>query len=261
MLIKLVYLKVIDKLRKELAIVRKSFRDIIRDIIYKNIPLPYVFMFHHISNNCETNKIPCSIEFDEFKKIILDFDGCYTSITDIVENKKKGKVAITFDDGYEDLYTLAYPFLKKQGIPFTAFIVTDFLDKEGYITTEQLKEMSLDPLVTIGSHGTTHTVLRGLDMENKKKELIVSQEFLSTVTNTPVKYFAYSHGQYDEECFLLMNGYDAAFSASICLSQFFKWNRYLIPRFNITSETIEKQLAFFRKVPLKKNKTNNRNTI
>ena len=231
-------------------------RKFIRDTIFKIVPFPYVLMFHHVSNDHKINKSKCALEFDEFKNFVLEFDGCYTSISNIVENKRKvkGKIAITFDDGLEDLYTLAYPFLKEHNIPFTAFIVTDFLDKEGYITTEQLKEMSSDPLVTIGAHGTTHKIFPELSTEDKKRELLDSQAILRDLTNTPVKYFAYSHGQYDDETLSLMDCYDAAFSANVSLMPFFKWKRHLIPRFNIETSTLERQLDFFRKAPLKRKK-------
>ncbi|MDD5771469.1 MAG: polysaccharide deacetylase family protein, partial [Candidatus Omnitrophica bacterium] len=45
----------------------------------------------------------------------------------LVENKKVPfkTVAITFDDGYEDNYTYAYPVLKKMGFPATIFVIYD----------------------------------------------------------------------------------------------------------------------------------------
>ena len=43
------------------------------------------------------------------------------------ESKRKFAV-ITFDDGYKDNYTLAYPILKKYSIPFTLYLTTSFPD-------------------------------------------------------------------------------------------------------------------------------------
>ena len=37
--------------------------------------------------------------------------------------------AVTFDDGYRDMYEQAYPILKRKGIPAAVFVVTDLVDR------------------------------------------------------------------------------------------------------------------------------------
>lgn len=79
------------------------------------------------------------------------------------------RVALTFDDGYRDFYTNVRPVLHEFDVPATAFVVPSFLDGENrrervmnaghlydVLTTEQVRELVDDPLVTIGNHSLTH---------------------------------------------------------------------------------------------------------
>jgi peptidoglycan/xylan/chitin deacetylase (PgdA/CDA1 family) len=47
-------------------------------------------------------------------------------------------VAITFDDGYEDVYQYAYPTLKRKGIPAAIFVVTDLIGQKHWQIHDQL---------------------------------------------------------------------------------------------------------------------------
>ena len=70
-------------------------------------------------------------------------------------------VAVTFDDGYKDnLFTVA-PIMQQYRIPFTVFVSTAFIQNEipDFLTAGELRELSMLPGVSIGSHGVTHTRL------------------------------------------------------------------------------------------------------
>ncbi|HLY67424.1 MAG TPA: polysaccharide deacetylase family protein, partial [Chloroflexota bacterium] len=58
-------------------------------------------------------------------------------------------VVLSFDDGYADFYTAAWPLLKKYGFSATAYIVIDFLGRPGYMSWQDVQELR-DAGVEIG---------------------------------------------------------------------------------------------------------------
>ena len=191
-------------------------------------------MFHHIDNGDIIKKSNCCLNFNKFLQII-------NSDLNFVEPSlflkfKKNQVLITFDDGLSDVYYIAYPELKKRNIPFVIFVINNFLDTEGYLTTKQLLELSNDPLVTIGSHGLTHDILKGKNYKDQYTELVNSKLELEKKIDKEVNLFAFSHGQYDDTTIEILKKYKcydyafgvAGFPVNIVTK---KW-KYYLPRIN-----------------------------
>lgn len=213
-----------------------------------SIPSSYFLMFHHVTGDPAVKRSGCLINTEKFVNF-LSSHHVYRSIDDVIGKPSKKGIVVTFDDGLLDLYTVAYPCLKLMNIPFAAFIVTDFLGQAGYITKNQLLELSNDPLVTIGSHGVTHSTLTKVSFSAKKNEILESKKILEDLTGREVRYFAYSHGQYDTDVLNLAKVYNSAFStAERPFNIMTCRNLFAIPRFNIDSNTIERQISFFDNV-------------
>lgn len=66
-----------------------------------------------------------------------------------VRRFNKPVAAITFDDGYSDVYHHAFPILKRKGIPAAVFVVTDLVGTPRLLVHDQLYLL----LVTIFSQG------------------------------------------------------------------------------------------------------------
>ena len=216
----------------------KELKKIAKKILY-SIPSSTILIFHHISDNPPVCKSGCKLSYDKFTGLLEGFDN-YATLTKVVEKPSERHIAVTFDDGLKDVYETAYPFLKERNIPFTVFIVTDFLDTEGYITTENLKELAADALVTIGSHGVTHKNLNNLSAEEQKAELTESKRIIESIIGKPVNAFAFSHGQYNKDTLRLTNDYDYGFSTrQLPLNCITKINHKTLPRFNVDSNSFD----------------------
>ena len=119
-------------------------------------------------------------------------------------------VVITFDDGYESVYKLAYPVLRKLGLPATMFVYTDFVGAGGdAVSWSQLAEMQASGLMDIQSHSKTHRNLiertsgenedrykRNLDSETAGPRDLIEQKL---GTAGQVRHYAYPYGDANEQ--------------------------------------------------------------
>jgi peptidoglycan/xylan/chitin deacetylase (PgdA/CDA1 family) len=159
------------------------------------------------------------------------------------ENFHKNRaVALTFDDGYSDVFNNAYPVIKEMQVPFAVFITTDFIGQNKYMTADQVKALAHDPLCTIGSHSITHPIMRSLPIDLAKAEIKQSKEFLENFIQRGVNYFAYPYGSIyacsGRDTRLVRNaGYLAAFSTiKAGIHKIQDGNKFFIPRINVNEE-------------------------
>lgn len=103
-------------------------------------------------------------------------------------------VVLTFDDGYEDFYTYAYPVLKKYNLKATMFLSTGLLDNPGYLNWSQVGEMKGSGLVTFANHTWSHKSLLGISEEAVRSEIATAKVQLEEHGLGPVEFFAYPYG-------------------------------------------------------------------
>ena len=153
----------------------------------------------------------------------------FVSIDEACEIISKGHtnlpfVCLTFDDGYQDNYDIAYPILKQQEVPFAIYVTTGFIDNrlpmwwyQGNnlgINTESLKALDADPLCTIGAHTVSHPKLDTLSFDEQKKEIEQSRLELETLLDHSIKHFSYPHGAYNDETIDIVK--DIGFQSALC---------------------------------------------
>lgn len=113
-------------------------------------------------------------------------------------------VLLTFDDGYRNNLTEAYPVLKEFGHKAVIFIPTDYvgggtlphdrrmLHPDPVLEWNELKSM-LD-VFEAGSQGCSHRILSVLDIHDVEREVLLSKQFLEASLGRPVRAFAYPSG-------------------------------------------------------------------
>lgn len=206
-----------------------------------HMPHDAIYAFHNVSSHPEVELTARKLDTEKFYDFVKRH-GPYVSLREIEEGRLYARrAAITFDDGLEDVYTIAYPFLREQGIPFTAFVLTDKLDQPGYLTTSQLREMSFDPMVTIGSHGTDHSRFPQITEAELRHELQASKAKLEEVLGRPCDVVAYPFGAFDETTVRLAKeaGYTRAYAVKG--RPLMKWQKrdpYGVPRLSIDDTTL-----------------------
>ena len=138
----------------------------------------------------------------------------------------EGAVSITFDDGYRDNFTEAFPVLSRFGFSAMVFPVTGFVRGEGehpryrrspvpvpYLTVDQIRQMKASG-IEFGCHTHTHALLPGISDDQAKNEIRQAKKLLEDWTEAPVEVFAYPNGAFREGHFPLLEqlGFRGAFS-------------------------------------------------
>ena len=169
-----------------------------------------ILMYHavHVMDPSEASNANLIVDPDLFEAQIkalakagyyfLTPEEAYKAFTENALPAKK-VVWLTFDDGNEDFYTIAYPILKKYKAKATNNVITGFVKKgnAGNLTVKQMKEMMAHGM-SFQSHTVNHPDLSATDKATQKVELRDSIDFLENKLNTKVNTIAYPSGRYNQ---------------------------------------------------------------
>lgn len=116
-------------------------------------------------------------------------------------------VLITFDDTRVDQFTAALPAMDKYNFKGAFFIMTVALGKPGYMTRDQVKQLS-DAGHTIGSHTYDHKNVKKYTVDDWVDQVQKPSQQLQTITGKPVEYFAYPFGLWNKEAIAKLKDHD-----------------------------------------------------
>jgi peptidoglycan/xylan/chitin deacetylase (PgdA/CDA1 family) len=189
----------------------------------KQVRVP-ILMYHYVRTNPIASDLvgaDLSVNPQSFARemLMITRSGMHTiTLDDLYAALTQGHelpshpVILTFDDGYEDFYTDAFPVLQALQMKATSFIITGKAGWKGYMTWDQMRDIERSGLVQFESHTATHVELNTISPSKAEQELIDSKSVLETELGKPVKYLAYPSGRFNATVINLAQavGYEAA---------------------------------------------------
>lgn len=188
----------------------------------QDAPIFIALCLHEVRNDRPDDALAISTQ--NFRKIVRELKSqgfWFLDSNDIIAIKKgemeqpEKAVFLSFDDGYEDNYTNAFPILRQEGVKATFFIVSGSIGKDNRMTVEQLKEMASVGMC-FGSHTVNHEELDKLSAEQIKSEMNDSKYVLQHDYGIKVESLAYPCG-FQSEAVLkeAQANYEIAFTANM----------------------------------------------
>ncbi|WP_346353784.1 polysaccharide deacetylase family protein [Azotosporobacter soli] len=184
--------------------------------IFDSVP---VLLYHRVG--LEKDDLTVSVEHFRRDMAFLQREGYNTLSLAQVRRRLQDKdaklpdrpVMITFDDGYLDNYTNAFPILQQYGLTASFYIIAGMLQDAERISPAQIKEMQRAGM-DFGSHTMTHRPLAELTQSEAVAELAHSRDELEQLLGQAVHFVAYPCGSYSEKTLELaaQSGYCGGFS-------------------------------------------------
>lgn len=159
-------------------------------------------------------------------------------------------VSVTFDDGWESVYSEAAPILHKYDIRTTQYVLTGTFEQPQYLSREQV--LSLQQAGhEIGGHGQDHVDLTTLDDDSLYQELKLSKDALRQTGVAGPMPFASPYGAYSKKTRSEIQKYynshrntegDLSTIETVDMNVGPKLDRYNIVGFTVRKDTTEQQL-------------------
>ncbi len=150
------------------------------------------------------------------------------ALSDFLSAKRENRplpnysVVLTFEDGFQDFYTVAAGQLAQRCLPATVFIITDRAygrlppNGESFLSWEQIRELARSG-TEIGSHTCSHPKLPDLSPEDVTKELADSRAAILEHLGAVHIPLSYPHGRTTDSISRLAQslGYSCAITTAL----------------------------------------------
>jgi peptidoglycan/xylan/chitin deacetylase (PgdA/CDA1 family) len=167
---------------------------------------PIGLLFHAITSRQFTHFSHFSPEnFTLLIEALVRQKTVTSTLNKAAHNDATGALVITFDDGYQNFYSQAFPILETHSIKVTLFPIAGFigrasewdvLPRQEHLNKTQLREIS-DHGHEIGSHTMSHANLTLLRTSDVEQELRDSKKMLEDIIGKPVTSLSFPFGSWN----------------------------------------------------------------
>ncbi len=202
-------------------------------------------------------------EFKAQMRFLKDFSFNVISLNEVVAHIRKmqpfpkNSIAITFDDGFKNVFSEAFPVLRKYGFSATFFLTTNYCERlnnwpgqPAFITAQpllswlEIKEMRQSGM-QFGAHTHNHPSLTKIPIKVAENEILLSKKILEDQLQEEIKFFAYPYGDFNINIVNILNQhFTGACSTELAIANT-KSNPFILERidvFYIKYEMIFKRL-------------------
>ena len=163
--------------------------------------LTYHSVGNHVDGDINAIYNMSRSEFEEHVVTIVRFSAAHSLPLVPFGSDATNGIAITFDDGYVDVLETVAPILSRHQIPFHIFITPTKLTSGDprYLTAQQLEELALNPLVSVGAHGFEHRPLTKMTTGDAERDLRRSRDALHEILQHDVSTMSYPFGLVNQD--------------------------------------------------------------
>jgi peptidoglycan/xylan/chitin deacetylase (PgdA/CDA1 family) len=163
----------------------------------------HILMYHYIRSGVDKAKDPIgyglSVSPRNFEAQLAAYKQAgYASLTmaDFAAGKGGPKdLVLTFDDGYEDFYTTAWPLLKQYGYTATIYVISGKIGGD-YMTWDQLRELKAAG-IEVGAHTVNHIDLSKATEAVQHAEIFGSKATIDQKLGGGTVSFCYPSGKFN----------------------------------------------------------------
>lgn len=206
---------------------------------HRSSKLPRILMLHRVTAtqdasgmNMPPDKFEALLAWLKAKKAVT---VTLSEWLDSARNDQTSNMfALTFDDGFLDNFTEAFPLLQKYQMKATIFLAPRY-EAITRMQPEHLRIMHKSGLIEFGAHTMTHPNLNKIGDEQAMREIVDSKRWVESQIGH-CHCFAYPFGRFSDKHMRMVEqaGFSCAVSTKKRIAPFSERARFCLPRIGIS---------------------------